>query len=118
MNKIVALTIVLIAVGIVTTAKAQAPYTASSQLPEGALQGVPQETGKEAIGSDELPKAVKQALKHESLKEWRVSEVYVVKGTVQQADPKPMYEVYLTNAEHKKAVARFYKNGKTVSGRK
>ncbi|MEJ8803763.1 hypothetical protein [Pontibacter sp. H249] len=117
MNKIFALAIVLVAVGLVTSAKAQAPYAASSQLPEGAMQGVTQETGKEQIDKAELPKAVRQALKHESLKDWQVSEVYFVKATVQQVDPKPMYEVYLTNASHKRAVARFYRNGKVVAGR-
>lgn len=118
MNRLFALAIVLVAAGILTSVKAQAPYAASSQLPESAMQGLPQESGKEQIETDELPKAVKQALKRESLKEWNVSEVYVVKATVQQADPKPVYEVYLTNAEQKKTVARFYKNGKAVSGKK
>ncbi|GAB3202885.1 hypothetical protein ABID22_001121 [Pontibacter aydingkolensis] len=118
MNKVFALALVLVALGLLTEAKAQAPLSASSQLPEGALQGVPHETGKEQIATDELPKAVKQALQAETLKEWNVSEVYLIKGTVQKADPKPMYEVYFTNAEQKKTVARFYKNGKTVSGKR
>ncbi|WP_299817910.1 hypothetical protein [uncultured Pontibacter sp.] len=117
MNKIFALVIVLVAVGVFSGAKAQAPFAASSQLPEGALQGVPQEPGKEKIGKDDLPKAVKQALKSNELREWNVSEVYMVKASVQQADPKPMYEVYLTNTERKRTVARFYRNGKLVSGR-
>lgn len=118
MNRVFALAVVLVAVGMFTSAKAQAPYAASSQLPESALQGVPPVSGKEQIDSDELPKAVKQALRREALKDWSISEVYVVRASVQQAEPKPMYEVYLTNAEQKKAVARFYKNGKTVSGKK
>lgn len=117
MNRLFALALVLIAIGYLTEAKAQAPYVASSQLPEGALQGIPQQTGKEQIDTAELPKAVKQALRKEDLREWNVSEVYVVKATVQQADPKPMYEVYLTNSEKKRTVARFYKNGKAVSGK-
>lgn len=118
MNKIFAFAVLLIVAGIYTSANAQAPYAASSQLPEGVLQGMPAETGKEQIAVNELPKAVKKALKHQDLKHWNISEVYLVRGTVQQPDPKPVYEVYLTNEEKKKSVARFYKNGNAVTGKR
>lgn len=117
MKKLMVLALVLAAVGFLTDVQAQSTFTASSQLPEGAQQARPQLTGKQQIKSEELPKAVQQALKKETLKNWQISEVFYITGTVQQADPKPMYEVYLTDADKHKTVARFYKNGKTVTGR-
>lgn len=118
MDRILALVVVLMILGTYSAANAQAPYAASSQLPESVLQGMPTEAGKEQIEVNELPKAVKKALKHQDLKHWNISEVYLVRGTVQQPDPKPVYEVYLTNEEKKKSVARFYRNGNAVTGKR
>lgn len=117
MNKALAFLLFLITVAI-SGANAQSVFMASSQLPESAKQNVMPAIGKQQISSDELPKSVKKVLKRGIFKDWKISEAYVVAATVTEADSKPVYEVYLTNANQTRAVARFYENGKAISGKK
>ena len=114
MNKVLAFSMLLITIAVVSEAKAQTAFMASSQLPESAKQNVQPAIGKRQINIDELPKAVKKELGRSILKEWEISEAYVVAATVQEADPKPVYEVYLINANQQRTVARFYENGKAT----
>jgi hypothetical protein len=118
MNKVLAVTLVLIGTGIISETKAQTSFMASSQLPESAQQVVQPETGKQRVNTDELPKAIRQALKKNILKEWKISEAYVVAPSVLEVNPRAVYEVYLVNASHRRTVARFYENGDAVSGKK
>ena len=96
-------------------AKAQSGNSSSTQHPQSAEQ-VLQEPSKQQITAGELPDSVKQALKSDVLKEWQVSEVYIVASNVQDTGAKATYEVYFTNAEQKRAIARFNAEGKPIAG--
>lgn len=95
-------------------ANAQSTEAPTTQQPQ-ATEQTQQETGKQSITAEELPDGVKQALKSDALKEWQVSEVYKVAPVAQDAAAKPTYEVLFTNAEQKRAIARFDEEGKAVA---
>ncbi|WP_439880655.1 hypothetical protein ACSX1A_16050 [Pontibacter sp. MBLB2868] len=98
-----------------TIAKAQSVESNSIQQPQVTAQPQ-QEVSKQPIAADALPDAVKQILKSDALKEWQVSEVYKVAPDAEVAEAT--YEVHFTNAEQKKAIARFDAEGKVMAGRK
>lgn len=115
MKKAIVLATAIAAFGIFSLeAKAQATTAPSTQQPQEAAQ-TQQETGKQQITAEELPDGVKLALKNDALKEWQVSEVYRIAPLAQDAAAKPTYEVLFTNAEQKRAVARFDEEGKAVA---
>ncbi|MFD2999979.1 hypothetical protein ACFS7Z_06380 [Pontibacter toksunensis] len=93
-------------------ARAQSAEAPSTQLPQ-ATEQVQLETGKLQITAEELPDGVKKALKSNVLKEWQVSEIYKVTPV---AAARPTYEVLFTNAEQKRAIARFNEEGMSVEG--
>ncbi|RIJ37504.1 hypothetical protein [Pontibacter oryzae] len=116
MKKATLLAFAFAAFAISSESKAQTISTnASNQQPQ-SQQAVGQEAGKEQISPEQLPQAVKEALKNEALKEWQVSEVYkVAPQAAAGTEAKAMYEVYFTNAEQKQAVARFDETGKALA---
>ncbi|WP_162056066.1 hypothetical protein [Pontibacter pamirensis] len=99
-------------------AKAQSTEAPSTQQPQATeqTQAIEQPvTGKQVITTEQLPDGVKLALKSDVLKEWQVREIYKVTPVAQDAAAKPTYEVLFTNAEQKRAFARFDAEGKTVA---
>jgi hypothetical protein len=114
MYKGTVLAVAIAAFGIFSTeAKAQSDNSPSTQHPQTPEQAQ-QESGKQQITAEELPDGVKQALQSDVLKEWQISEVYKVGAAAQDAEAT--YEVYFTNAEQKRAIARFNEEGKSVAG--
>lgn len=95
-------------------ANAQSTEAPSTLQPQ-ATEQTHQEAPKQQISAEELPDGVKQALKSTALKEWQVSEVYKIALVAQDAAAKPIYEVLFTNAEQKRAIARFNEEGKAVA---
>lgn len=96
-------------------ANAQSAEAPSTQLPQ-VTEHPQQETGKLQITAEELPDGIKKALKSNVLKAWQVSEIYKVAPVAQDTVAKPTYEVLFTNAEQKRAIARFNEEGKSVEG--
>ncbi|WP_276498568.1 hypothetical protein [Pontibacter litorisediminis] len=120
MKKVTVLAFAFAAFGLISTeATAQTQNNASTQQPpqsEQVQQQGQQDANKQQITEDELPEGVKQALQNEALKEWQVSEVYkVAPEAAAGAEAKATYEIFFTNAEQKKAVARFDETGKPVA---
>ncbi|MFD2246881.1 hypothetical protein [Pontibacter ruber] len=94
-----------------TNTPTQSTQTQSqTQTPAG--QG--QEAGKEKITQEQLPDAVKTRLQSEVFKDWTVSEVYKVAAADQAAAAKETYEILFTNAENKRAIARFNADGTAI----
>lgn len=115
MCRIFELVLIIAAFGIFSLeAKAQVGNSPSTQHPQSAEQGL-QEPGKQQITASELPVGVKQALKSDVLKEWQISEVYIVASNVEDAGVDTTYEVYFTNAEQKRAIARFNEEGEPIA---
>jgi len=96
-------------------AKAQYSNSPSTQQPLLAVQAH-EAPVKQQISEEELPDGIKQALKSDALTPWEVSEVYRVAAGAENAVAKATYEVYFTNAEKKRAIARFDEEGNTVGG--
>ncbi|WP_266203473.1 hypothetical protein [Pontibacter kalidii] len=119
MKKVTVLAFAFAAFGFISTeATAQTqtnPSTQQSPQSEQVQQGQ-QDANKQQITEEELPEGVKQALQNDALKDWQVSEVYkVAPDAAAGAEAKATYEVFFTNAEQKKAVARFDETGKPVA---
>lgn len=113
MKKTAVLAIVITVLGLSTVeAKAQSSNSPSTQQPVTAQ--AQQATGKQQISEEELPDGIKEALKSDVLTAWEVSEVYRVAA---DAKAEAIYEVYFTNAEQMRAMARFDGEGNTVGGK-
>lgn len=115
MKKATVFALAFAAFGILATeANAQTTdNTPSTQQPQEQAQ---QNANKEQIKEEDLPDGVKQALQNDALKGWQVSEVYkVAPEAAAGAEAKATYEVYFTNAEQKKAIARFDETGKPMA---
>lgn len=95
-------------------AKAQSDTTQTTTTQEQQTQQAQPAEEKLQIQQEELPEAVKEALKSDALKEWTVSEVYKLAPDAADAAAKPTYEVFFTNAEQKQAKAIFDEQGKIV----
>ncbi|SFG71133.1 hypothetical protein [Pontibacter chinhatensis] len=122
MKKVTLLAFAFAAFGLISTeATAQSQNTPSTQQSPQSEQAQQQgqqqqDANKQQITQEELPEGVKQALQHDALKDWQVSEVYkVAPEATAGADAKATYEIYFTNAEQKQAVARFDETGKPVA---
>ncbi|GAB3541639.1 hypothetical protein GCM10027443_41220 [Pontibacter brevis] len=116
MKKATVFAIAFAAMGVFSLeANAQSDNSPSTQQPQ-ATEQTQQDPGKQQITAEELPDGVKKALKNDALKDWQVSEVYRVAPVAQDAAAKPTYEILFTNAEQKRAVARFDEEGKAVAG--
>ncbi|AKD02702.1 hypothetical protein POKO110462_00100 [Pontibacter korlensis] len=115
MKKVTILAFAFAAFGFISTeATAQSQNSPSTQQPQTEQEQ--QDANKQQITEEELPEGVKQALQNDALKDWQVSEIYkVAPDAAAGADAKATYEVYFTNAEQKKAIARFDETGKPVA---
>ncbi|OKL40940.1 hypothetical protein [Pontibacter flavimaris] len=118
MKKVTVLAFAFAAFGLISTeATAQTQTNPSTQQSPQSEQVQPQQdANKQQITQEELPEGVKQALQNDALKDWQVSEVYkVAPDAAAGAEAKSTYEIFFTNAEQKKAVARFDETGKPVA---
>lgn len=116
MKKGAVLAIVITVLGLSSVeAKAQSSNSPSTQQPVTAQAQQP--TGKQQISEEELPDGIKEALKSDVLTPWEVSEVYRVAAGAENTKAGAMYEVYFTNAEQMRAIARFDREGNTVGGK-
>lgn len=117
MKKAAVLAIIITVLGLFSVeAKAQSSNSPSTQQPVTAQ--AQQAAGKQQISEEELPDGIKEALKSDVLTAWEVSEVYKVAAGAGDAKAGAIYEVYFTNAEQMRAIARFDGEGNTVGGKK
>ena len=115
MKKTFVFAIALATLGVLSTeAKAQSDKSNSTQQPQVTEQ-TQQDVSKQQITAEALPEPVKEMLKSDALKDWQVSEVYKVAPDAQVAEAKAIYEIHFTNAEQKKAIARFDEEGKVIA---
>jgi len=116
MKKATVIACAIAALGICTTeAQAQTNTTPPAAQQQTPTTGQTQEENRQQITQEELPDAVKQSLQSDKLKDWQVVEVYKITDDTQGAETKAVYEVFFTNAEEKRAVARFDEQGKAVA---
>ncbi|MFD2514152.1 hypothetical protein ACFSRY_09765 [Pontibacter locisalis] len=117
MKKTIVFAIALGTIGAFSTeAKAQSDKLNSTQQPQ-TIEQTQQNDKKQQITAEALPEPVKEMLKNDALKDWQVSEVYKVAPDAQVTDAKATYEIHFTNAEQKKAIARFDEEGKVIAGK-
>lgn len=113
MKKTVVLVIAVTGLGLFSTeAKAQLSDSPSTQQPTAAQQA----TERRQIPEEELPTRVQKALRSDVLEVWEVREVYRVVTGAADAQTGATYEVYLTNADRMRAIARFDGEGNAVRG--
>ena len=114
MNKTCILVIAVTGLGLFSTeAKAQRSNSPSTQQPAVAEQ-VQQATERQQLPEKELPAGVRKALKNDVLTVWKVREIYRVIDGAADAQAGAIYEIYFTNAEQMRAIARFDGEGNTV----
>lgn len=103
-----------------STQQEQTQQTQTQQEQQSApAQGA--EGQREKITEDQLPEPIKEALKSDTYKDWKVSEINKVTpaATAEGAEGsgKIVYEVTFTNAEGQSGVARFDETGKPASSK-
>lgn len=114
MKKTGVLVIAVIGLGLFSTeAKAQLINSSSTQQPAVAEQARP-DAERRQILEKELPAGVRKALKSDVLTVWKVREVYRVTTGAADAQAGAIYEIYLSNPDQMRAIARFDGEGNTV----
>ena len=114
MKKSAVLVIAVTGLGLFSTeAKAQLSSSPSTQQPAVAEQ-TQQATERQQISKNELPAGVQKALKSDVLTVWKVREIYRVTTGAGDAQASAIYEIYFTNAERMRAIARFDGEGNSV----
>ncbi|RAU84377.1 hypothetical protein [Pontibacter arcticus] len=121
MKKLTVIAFAFAAFGLVSTeANAQAATTGASTQAPAATTTTTQTTttsttaDKQKIEETQLPEAVKTSMKAEAFKDWTVAEIYKVAPDASAAGATTTYEIYFTNAEQKRAIARFDETGKPI----
>ena len=66
---------------------------------------------RELVTQDQLPEAVKNALKSDVYKDWTVGEIYKITPEEGAANAEVVYEITMTNAEGQEGVVRMNEKG-------
>lgn len=69
------------------------------------------EGNRELVTQDQLPEAVKNALKSDVYKDWTVGEIYKITPEEGAANAEVVYEITMTNAEGQEGVVRMNEKG-------